>query len=78
MSGVATVSKTKELKTCHGADQVKNRPSQFWKEPSHASGFSFQRAQIPPAQILSIKVRHVCCFSQPRVQRAYGHTLPAT
>jgi hypothetical protein len=41
MSGVATVSKTKELKTCYGADQVKNQPSQFWKESSHASGSSF-------------------------------------
>jgi hypothetical protein len=37
------VSKTKELMTCYGADQVKNQPSQFWKEPSHASGSSFQR-----------------------------------
>ena len=29
---------------CYGAEEVKNRPSQFWKEPSHASGASFQRA----------------------------------
>jgi hypothetical protein len=38
MRGVARVSKTKELKTCYGAKEVKNRPSQFWKEPSRASG----------------------------------------
>jgi len=27
---------------------------QFWKEPSRASGSSFQRAQVPPALVLSI------------------------
>jgi hypothetical protein len=42
VSGVAMVSKTKELESCDGAEGVKNRPSQFWKEPSHASGSSFQ------------------------------------
>jgi len=26
---------------------------QFWKEPSRASGSSFQRAQVPPALALS-------------------------
>ena len=29
------MSKTKELKQRDGAEEVKNRPSQFWKEPSH-------------------------------------------
>jgi hypothetical protein len=43
LSGVAMVPKTKELKTCYGAEEVKNRPSQFLKEPSHASGSSFRR-----------------------------------
>jgi hypothetical protein len=38
----SVASKTKELKQRYGAEGVKNRPSQFWKEPSHASGSSFQ------------------------------------
>jgi hypothetical protein len=57
MSGVGTVSKTKELKSCYGAEQVKNQTSQFRKEPSHASGSSFQRApaetpHVPISQLL--------------------------
>jgi hypothetical protein len=38
MSGVATVSKTKELKTCYGAAEVKNQPSQFSFTAPRAAG----------------------------------------
>jgi hypothetical protein len=31
------VSKAKELKKRYWAEEAKNQPSQFWKEPSHAS-----------------------------------------
>jgi hypothetical protein len=47
MSGVATVSKTKELKTCYGANQSRIDPVSFGKSPSHASGSSFQREETP-------------------------------
>jgi hypothetical protein len=40
-SGAVTVSKTEELRKRLG--QKKHQPSRFWKEPSHASGSSFQR-----------------------------------
>ena len=45
--GVATVSRTKELKQRFGAEEDKNQPIPFWKEPSRASFSSFQRE--PPA-----------------------------
>jgi hypothetical protein len=37
------VPKTKELKKRYLSEEAKNQPCQFWKEPSHASGSSFER-----------------------------------
>jgi hypothetical protein len=36
----------------YGAEEVKHRPSQFWKEPSYASGSSFQR--VPPISLACV------------------------
>jgi hypothetical protein len=48
MSGVATVSKTKDVAedVLLWADQVKNQPSQCRKEPSHASGSPFSEHKL--------------------------------
>jgi len=48
------VAKTKELRKRYGAEEGEESSRQFWKEPSCASGSSFQRAQVPPAVVLSI------------------------
>jgi len=39
------VAKTKELKKCYGAEEGEESSRQFWKEPSRASGSSFQRGE---------------------------------
>ena len=47
-SAVAMVAKTKELKKRYGAEEGEESSRQFWKEPSRASGSSFQRLILRP------------------------------
>jgi len=75
-SAVATVAKTKQLKQHYGAEEGEESSHQFWKEPSRASGSSFQRAQRPSrALVVSNQVRHAgCFFTAPPVAGIRSHS----